>query len=79
MTRLTAVDGEENETRATDKKENFTPTLIGEEIPTVVETLDTIRVGSDKLDRLMGQTGELAVTNARLSRAIEDLTELIEL
>jgi two-component system chemotaxis sensor kinase CheA len=42
-----------------------------------VDTLDTIRVTADKLDRLMAQAGELSVTKARILRQITDINSLL--
>jgi two-component system, chemotaxis family, sensor kinase CheA len=49
-----------------------------EETVTAPDTLDTIRVATDKLDRLMGQAGELTVTTARLVRQMAEIQELID-
>jgi two-component system, chemotaxis family, sensor kinase CheA len=44
-----------------------------------VETLDTIRVESTKLDTLMRQAGELSVANLRIARRAKDIDELLKL
>jgi two-component system, chemotaxis family, sensor kinase CheA len=44
-----------------------------------VESLDTIRVDSTKLDTLMRQAGELSVANLRIARRAKDIDELLKL
>jgi two-component system, chemotaxis family, sensor kinase CheA len=71
MARLTEEEGEETAPIA--------PLIaLEEETVTAPDTLDTIRVAADKLDRLMGQAGELTVTTARLVRQMAEIEELID-
>ncbi|MBE9079379.1 hybrid sensor histidine kinase/response regulator [Romeria aff. gracilis LEGE 07310] len=47
----------------------------------LVEThqIDTIRVAAPKLDQLMTQAGELAVTKLRIARRMDDITQVLNL
>lgn len=44
---------------------------------TGTETIDTIRVEASKLDTLMTQAGELAVTKRRITRRIDDIDQVL--
>ncbi len=41
--------------------------------------IDTVRVAAPKLDQLMTQAGELAVTKLRITRRLDDITEILNL
>lgn len=60
----------------TGETEELAPELASAEVVSV-DTLDTIRVTADKLDRLMGQAGELSVTKARILRQITEINSLL--
>ncbi|MEG3439294.1 response regulator [Pannus brasiliensis CCIBt3594] len=82
MARLTGEDGTETDSPSKislETEDNSKDTFPGEESSFTPDTLETIRVESGKLDRLMGQTGELTVTNARIARQMTDIDDLIEL
>jgi two-component system chemotaxis sensor kinase CheA len=43
------------------------------------DSLDSIRVDSEKLDALMRQTGELSITKLRVSRRLSEIEEILKL
>lgn len=64
-----------------DGKSNLPSTIQQSEVKNqrATDSLDSIRVDSEKLDSLMRQTGELSITKLRISRRLGEIEEILKL